>query len=954
MASAFDVKKYVQSKFGSVGSTEEELRSAANAIIADYSEKGYLGNLGGTRPQIWAQQALNALNNTSGDTSQNLTVAREWLTGAKQPGGAARELQRYASTISDLTKKIANVNENYANETDFSNPTLTSEFKTAAQAKADKYLAENQSLFDQADIFGIDTKTNLRRTSAGFTATKALDANQTAQRDRQLAIEKAAGVVPTATAPSESVMKAFAPTAYSDSAKLTDLQKTVMGTNAGLSANKDFINGVFKAFHNRNATAEELKAYEGKKVGDVRTEIVGGAQAAGLPTVAQGTVNVPTGVLTPAQATEQGLQKVLRPDQLSAFREDQIVRDNLGGIYLKTETTTQAQRDAVASGKSGSSIATVAPAIVGSPTASATDLETASTAPDAAAFSDTFANSDSATPSEMYDAITTTTNSFLDSITAGYDKQIAAIQSKIDAGQANLDTLTGRISALSTATPNADALARASELEGLKEKQAKITEIKAQIVAEQERLNLGMIQESNKLAPLSIIGNRQATLQAQGLARIGALSAIAQVYQDDLDFAKSMVDATVTAMNADRTLQLNALDTLITLAENKIVNLTSEENAMIAARSDALTTAMDNAQKDADNVFDLIKENPEAAVLGKVSLSDSAAVALSKMAPYMAAAEAAKAAADALETQVVDLGGYKALIDSKTGETISTYEETLAPGSGTNYKDVTREDNSIVRIFTDANGYPTGEEITLMTADDSKKLEEFNTAVGDWQSKMNSVDADGNPGATWEQARASLQSTYSEVSQDKIDAVLAGATSANPLVVWFSDTLDGAVAKFPGLQREIDYWKGQGWDEEKILKEFKYKYRPNFSQDLSTSQNGSTGKIVSLKLGDYEVQVSDTISRQLARADADYFAATGKHIRISEGLRSRERQAELYERYRSGQGGRAAPPGESFHETGKAIDVSGDWKAAEPYLHKYGFRNDLADDRHHFSIGEFS
>lgn len=125
----------------------------------------------------------------------------------------------------------------------------------------------------------------------------------------------------------------------------------------------------------------------------------------------------------------------------------------------------------------------------------------------------------------------------------------------------------------------------------------------------------------------------------------------------------------------------------------------------------------------------------------------------------------------------------------------------------------------------------------------------------------------------------------------------------------------------------------------------------SFTNDPSTSQKGS---IVNVPLGSRSVQVSSGIADRLARADADYFRATGKHMSISEGLRSNERQKELYARYQSGQGGRAAPPGQSFHETGNAVDVGNNWQAYAPYLRKYGFRNELADDRGHFSIGEFA
>ncbi len=122
------------------------------------------------------------------------------------------------------------------------------------------------------------------------------------------------------------------------------------------------------------------------------------------------------------------------------------------------------------------------------------------------------------------------------------------------------------------------------------------------------------------------------------------------------------------------------------------------------------------------------------------------------------------------------------------------------------------------------------------------------------------------------------------------------------------------------------------------------------SKPLSQGANSSIEKIA---IGGKTVQVSQKIANPLEKADADFFKDTGKHLAINEGLRSTERQAQLYAAYKSGKGGRAAPPGKSFHETGNAVDVA-NWKEAEPYLRKYGFKNNLADDKNHFSIGEFS
>lgn len=568
-----------------------------------------------------------------------------------------------------------------------------------------------------------------------LSAMVANDQKVLGQRQAEIAAQtsaQAAGAAGTYVPPQNIPSESFTPTDYSNTAKLSDLQKTVMDTNPSLVANDAFINGVFKAFHNRDATVQELAAYKGKKVSDVRTEIIGGAQAAGLPTVAPGTVNIPTGMLTPKEAETQGLTKVQRPDQLSAFKEDQIVRDNQGGIWLKNETTTQAQKDAVAEGLSGKQISDNLPTVK-SPTASATGISETIAKPDPKSLDVLGGAKSGASAADQTNTITSVAKDYLDSVIASYDSQIASYQTKLAASQAGMDTLTGKISAMSTATPNVDALAAAKKAEGLQAKQDALMEVKRQIAQEQARLQLGMAQEQDKLAPLSIIGARQATLQSQGLARIGALTAIAQIDQDDLNFAKDMVNATVSAMNADRKEQMDALSTLITLKDKEIVRLSDEENAVVKARQTALQDAIDNAQKNADKVFDLIKGNTAAALKSGVSLADSPAVALSKMAPYMTSSD--------VKTQVVDLGGKKVLINSETGAPIKEFTEVKAPGTG--------------------------------LSEDEKYIQAFEGAASDMIQKLDKGEL------TWGAAWDSLHAKYPLISNEKIDQILGGSYNAS-------------------------------------------------------------------------------------------------------------------------------------------------------------------------------
>jgi hypothetical protein len=87
------------------------------------------------------------------------------------------------------------------------------------------------------------------------------------------------------------------------------------------------------------------------------------------------------------------------------------------------------------------------------------------------------------------------------------------------------------------------------------------------------------------------------------------------------------------------------------------------------------------------------------------------------------------------------------------------------------------------------------------------------------------------------------------------------------------------------------------------------------------------------------------------------------YISVAEGLRSTERQDELYKSSRATvqngkrkQGFRVSPPGYSFHQTGYAVDVN-NWERVQIYMWKYlimGGSRGLDKDPRHFSIKEFS
>jgi len=196
--------------------------------------------------------------------------------------------------------------------------------------------------------------------------------------------------------------------------------------------------------------------------------------------------------------------------------------------------------------------------------------------------------------------------------------------------------------------------------------------------------------------------------------------------------------------------------------------------------------------------------------------------------------------------------------------------------------------------------------------------------------------------------------TLGAISDRELELLQSAATPINSIFDENSGTVNAAINDFKNYLLELKkHATGaiQNAQTSSVLDPSNPDYWLNsFSNDLSTSQNGS---LVNVTIGSKPVTVSSSIAQRLAMADADFFRATGQHLQINEALRSHERQADLYLDFIQGRGGRAAPPGQSFHETGKAVDV-GNWQQAAPYLYKYGFKNSLPDDRNHFSIGEFA
>jgi hypothetical protein len=98
----------------------------------------------------------------------------------------------------------------------------------------------------------------------------------------------------------------------------------------------------------------------------------------------------------------------------------------------------------------------------------------------------------------------------------------------------------------------------------------------------------------------------------------------------------------------------------------------------------------------------------------------------------------------------------------------------------------------------------------------------------------------------------------------------------------------------------------------------------------------------------------ESVRAKLLAADQALFANKKLHLALTYGFRSNSVQQELYDKLHGK--GKVAGAGESFHETGMAVDLS-NWRDAQRYMIEAGFVGGcygIEEDLVHYSIGEIS
>jgi len=218
--------------------------------------------------------------------------------------------------------------------------------------------------------------------------------------------------------------------------------------------------------------------------------------------------------------------------------------------------------------------------------------------------------------------------------------------SEKEAAQFKVDQATKGVQEIVGTTAAQDALDANNKKFKVEENIQLYSDIQSKLVAAQEALDMGLIYEKDRPARMKFITGSESTLQKQGLATIGALQGTAAVIKGNIDLARAYGEATVNAINQDNEMSFKALNTLLTMAHDDLVDLTKEERKQIETRLSSIEGEADRLQKNKDDVLDLMISNPKAFQAGGVTLLDSKETALQKMLPTMATDERIKFNAD--------------------------------------------------------------------------------------------------------------------------------------------------------------------------------------------------------------------------------------------------------------------------------------------------------------------
>lgn len=211
---------------------------------------------------------------------------------------------------------------------------------------------------------------------------------------------------------------------------------------------------------------------------------------------------------------------------------------------------------------------------------------------------------------------------------------------------------------------------------------------------------------------------------------------------------------------------------------------------------------------------------------------------------------------------------------------------------------------------------------------------------------------------------AQLNSTLDKIAQHEEAMSLAEKEAQlQQDTLAFKDKLDSNANKFQPVQDLLV--PGQMWSFNKVTGQYtlsKLDANGNLSQGIPGGTSVTpTGNVTSFIFNGKNITADQSVQKALQQADVAMFAATGQHIDVNSSNRTYAEQKAIRDKFGytsdtqpSGYNGLppAAPPGQSLHESGLALDVT-NWEAAKPFLNAAGIQGGgmIPGDAGHFSMG---
>lgn len=478
---------------------------------------------------------------------------------------------------------------------------------------------------------------------------------------------------------------------------------------------------------------------------------------------------------------------------------------------------------------------------------------------------------------------------------------------------------------------------------GIQQQTKQLQDLNTQIAQLTGAYDKGITNAQGQVIPMQFITGQQAQMRQQGAAEIGALTAVQQALQGNIALSQQTAEQAVNLEFADEEQNIKKLQALIGYEYDSLSRAdklrADEQNRLLDARQQEIDAKKEERTSIMSIATQAAQNGAPSELVRQILSSGNMEGALEYATPYFSDMSVSESKpitekigdkmyqynpADGSWTEVANAAGVPGQVNS-SGMSIAAEKAISNVGV---INDILGDANlSKITGIPGASAFIPGtatqlvknkfDQLKALLSLDSRSALKGQGTITDYEAKM------------LENASSALGKNLSDADAVK---VLTGIKEAFQR---------GALKAQGYTQEEIDEAAAELGGVEKV-------YTSVFSKPLSKGVNGSIQKVV---INNKPITVNSSIADKIVKADAEMFRATGQHLQINQSYRTYEQQAKLYAELKP-KGAQVAPPGKSFHETGNAIDVT-NWKEAQPYLNKYGLLNPMANDKGHFSYGEF-